>query len=159
MRGLEILWWLRYHAVRAALRLQFAAQDFMKLRWILRFRDSCQPTARLVIVGNHDPRIGGETNGDTEDALCASPKWHRIDSSCEGEASRTQSLQVKALVKDVELVAGAVTELAEHLHINQVGGVHKVLLRTDRRSQTLVADVAAWVDPGGLAKLYTGNHA
>ena len=56
----EIQSWLMYHAVKAALRSQFPAQNVMKMRWILRFRSSGQAKARLVIIGYCDPPIGGE---------------------------------------------------------------------------------------------------
>ena len=55
----EIQSWLKYHAMKAALRSQFAAKDVMQMRWILRFKDSGQAKSR-VIIGCHDPRIAGE---------------------------------------------------------------------------------------------------
>ena len=53
----------------------------------------------------------------------------------------------------LEPVAG----VGEPLHIseNQVV-VNEVLLWTDRRFETMVADVATWLDPGGLATLRIG---
>ena len=45
---------LKYPAAKAALQSQVAAKDVMKKRWILRFKDSGQAKARLVIIGYHD---------------------------------------------------------------------------------------------------------
>ena len=56
----EIKSWLRYEAVRAALRNRFNAADVMKMRWILRYKESGTAKARLVIIGYHDPRLGSE---------------------------------------------------------------------------------------------------
>ena len=49
--------WLRYPAVKAALCTRFAEKDVMKMRRVLRFKDTGLDEARLVIVGYRDPRI------------------------------------------------------------------------------------------------------
>ena len=92
----EIQSWLKYHAVKAALRSQFAAKDVMQMRWILRFKDSGQAKSR-VIIGCHDPRIGGEV---------------RVEHWCSAVEA---FLQGQGTGQDVELVE-AVAALAEHLH-------------------------------------------
>ena len=52
--------WLRYEAVTAALRSQYQHRDIMKMRWVLRYKESGKPKARLVIIGYHDPRVGSD---------------------------------------------------------------------------------------------------
>ena len=42
---------LRYDTVKAAPRSQFAATSAMKMRWMLRVKDSGQAKARLVLTG------------------------------------------------------------------------------------------------------------
>ena len=32
----------------------------MKMRWVLRYKESGKPKARLVIIGHHDPRVGSD---------------------------------------------------------------------------------------------------
>ena len=32
----------------------------MKMRWVLRYKESGKPKARLVIIGYHDPRVGSD---------------------------------------------------------------------------------------------------
>ena len=57
-KSAEIQSWLRYEAVTAALRSQYHHRDIMKMRWVLRYKESGKPKARLVIIGYHDPRVG-----------------------------------------------------------------------------------------------------
>ena len=54
--------WLRYEAVTAALRSQsqYDHLDIMKMRWVLRYKESGKPKARMVIIGYHDPRVGSD---------------------------------------------------------------------------------------------------
>ena len=56
----EVQSWLKYHAVKAAIRSQFAAEDVVRVRWLQCFQDNGPSIARLVIKGYHDPRIGCE---------------------------------------------------------------------------------------------------
>ena len=53
----EIQSWLRYEAVTAALKSQHHHRDIMRMRWVLRYKESGKPKARLVIIGYHDPRV------------------------------------------------------------------------------------------------------
>ena len=55
-KSAEIQSWLRYEAVTAALRSQYHHRDIMRMRWVLRDKESGKPKARLVIIGYHDPR-------------------------------------------------------------------------------------------------------
>ena len=58
-KSAEIQSWLRYEAVTAALRSQYHHRDIMNMRWVLRYKESGQPKARLVIIWvYHDPRVG-----------------------------------------------------------------------------------------------------
>ena len=57
-KSAEIQSWLRYEAVTAALRSHH--RDIMKMRWVLRYKESGKPKARLVIIGYHDPRVGSD---------------------------------------------------------------------------------------------------
>ena len=50
-KSAEIQSWLRYEAVTAALRSQYHHRDIMKMRWVLRYKESGKPKARLVIIG------------------------------------------------------------------------------------------------------------
>ena len=50
-KSAEIQSWLRYEAVTAALRSQYHHLDIMKIRWVLRCKQSGKPKARLVIIG------------------------------------------------------------------------------------------------------------
>ena len=59
-KSAEIQSWLRYEAVTAALRSQYHHRDVMKMRWVLRYKESGKPKARLVIIGYHDPRVGSD---------------------------------------------------------------------------------------------------
>ena len=59
-KSAEIQSWLRYEAVTAALRSQYHHRDIMKMRWVLRYKESVKPKARLVIIGYHDPRVGSD---------------------------------------------------------------------------------------------------
>ena len=59
-KSAEIQSWLRYEAVTAALRSQYHHRDIMKMRWVLRYKESSKPKARLVIIGYHDPRVGSD---------------------------------------------------------------------------------------------------
>ena len=56
----EIAAWLRYHAVKAEQRANYDPKDIMKMRWILRFKESGKAKARLVLIGYQDPRVGSE---------------------------------------------------------------------------------------------------
>ena len=56
----EIQSWLRYEAATAALGSQCRHLDIMKMRWVLRYKESGKPKARLVIIGYHDPRVGSD---------------------------------------------------------------------------------------------------
>ena len=58
----EIQSWLRYDAVTAALRSQYRHLDIMKMRWVLRCKESGKPMARLVVIGYHDPRVGSDVS-------------------------------------------------------------------------------------------------
>ena len=57
-KSAEIQSWLRYEAV-TALRSQ-DHRDIMKMRWVLTYKESGKPKARLVIVGYHDHRVGSD---------------------------------------------------------------------------------------------------
>ena len=46
----EIQSWLQYHAVKAALRSLYAVEDVWKMRWVVRFKESEQANARLVLL-------------------------------------------------------------------------------------------------------------
>ena len=59
-KSAEIQSWLRYEAVTAALRSQYHHRDIMRMRWVLRYKESGKPKARLVIIGYHDPRVGSD---------------------------------------------------------------------------------------------------
>ena len=59
-KSAEIQSWLQYEAVTAALRSQYHHRDIMKMRWLLRYKESGKPKARLVIIGYHDPRVGSD---------------------------------------------------------------------------------------------------
>ena len=59
-KSAEIQSWLRYEAVTAALRSQYHHRDIMKMRWVLKYKESGKPKARLVIIGYHDPRVGSD---------------------------------------------------------------------------------------------------
>ena len=59
-KSAEILSWLQNEAVTAALRSQHHHLDIMKMRWVLRYKESGKPKARLVIIGYHDPRVGSD---------------------------------------------------------------------------------------------------
>ena len=59
-KSAEIQSWLRYEAVTAALRSQYHHRDIMRMRWVLRCKESGKPKARLVIIGYHDPRVGSD---------------------------------------------------------------------------------------------------
>ena len=48
----EIQSWLKFFAVKAGLRSQFATKDAMKIGWMLRFKESEQAKSRLVIMGH-----------------------------------------------------------------------------------------------------------
>ena len=68
-KSAEIQSWLRYEAVTALLRSQYQHRDTMKMRWVLRYKESGKPKARLVIIGHHDPRVGSDVRTE---ALVAS---------------------------------------------------------------------------------------
>ena len=57
-KSADIQSWLRYEAVTAALRSQYHHRDIMTMRWVLRYKESGKPRARVVIIGYHDPRVG-----------------------------------------------------------------------------------------------------
>ena len=59
-KSAEIQSWLRYEAVTAALRSQYHHRDIRKMRWVLRYKESGKPKARLVIIGYHDLRVGSD---------------------------------------------------------------------------------------------------
>ena len=59
-KSAEIQSWLRYEAVTAALRSQYHHLDIMKMRWVLRYKESGKPKVYLVIIGSHDPRVGSD---------------------------------------------------------------------------------------------------
>ena len=42
--------WLKYHAVNPALRSLYAVEDVWKMRWVVRFKESGQANARLVLL-------------------------------------------------------------------------------------------------------------
>ena len=146
----EIQSWLKYHAVKAAPRSQFVGTDVVEMRWILRFKDSGQAKARLVIIRYNDPRIGGEVRTE---ALVLSRRGRSFFLTKEAQNRfklrngdvKHAFLQGQGTGQDVLLVAESVAELAEHPHLTkeQSGRGDKVLIGTDRRSETMVADVAA----------------
>ena len=57
-KSADIQSWLRYEAVTAALRSQCHHFDILKMRCVLRYKESGKPKARLVIIGYHDRRVG-----------------------------------------------------------------------------------------------------
>ena len=59
-KSAEIQSWLRYEAVTAALRSKYHHRNIMKMRWVLRYKESGKPKARLVMIGYHDPRAGSD---------------------------------------------------------------------------------------------------
>ena len=61
----EIQNWLRCEAVTAALRSQYRHRGIMKMRWVLRYKESGKPKARLVIIGYHDPRVDSDVRTET----------------------------------------------------------------------------------------------
>ena len=71
----EIQSWLRCEAVTAALRSQYHHFDIMKMRWVLRYKESGKPKARLVIIGYHDPRVGSDVRTE---ALVASRRGRSL---------------------------------------------------------------------------------
>ena len=71
----EIQSWLRHEAVTAALRSQYHHLDIMKMRWVLRYKESGKPRARLVITGYHGPRVGSDV---ITEALVASRRGRRL---------------------------------------------------------------------------------
>ena len=56
----EVQSWLRYEAEIAALRSRYHRRDIMKMRWVLRLKESVKPKALSVMIGFHDPRIGSD---------------------------------------------------------------------------------------------------
>ena len=68
-KSAEIQSWLRYEAVTAALKLQYHHRDIMKMRWILRYKESGKPKARLVVIGYYDPRVGSDVRTEAPVAL------------------------------------------------------------------------------------------
>ena len=74
-KSAEIQSWLRYEAVTAALRSQYHHCDIMKMRWVLRYKESGKPKARLVIIGYHDPRVGSDVRTE---ALAASRRGRSL---------------------------------------------------------------------------------
>ena len=72
-RTREVQSWIKYHAVRAA-PSQFAANCVTIMQWKLRFKNSRQANVPLVIIGHHDPRIGGEVR--TEAPVLAAEDAH-----------------------------------------------------------------------------------
>ena len=77
--------WLRYETVTAALRSQYHHRDIMKMRWVLRYKESGKPKARLVIIGCHDPRVDSDVRTE---ALVASRRGR--SSPLKRETSRTR---------------------------------------------------------------------
>ena len=67
-KSAEIQSWLRYEAVTAALRSQYHHRDIMKMRWVLKYKESGKPKARLVIIGYHDPQVGSDVRTEAHDA-------------------------------------------------------------------------------------------
>ena len=67
-KSTEIQSWLRYEAVTVALRSQCHHRDIMKMRWVLRYKESGKPKARLVNIGYHDPRVGSDVRTEAHDA-------------------------------------------------------------------------------------------
>ena len=57
-KSAEIQRWLRCEAVTAALRSQHHHRDIVKMRWVLRYKESDKPKAHLAVIGYHDPRVG-----------------------------------------------------------------------------------------------------
>ena len=47
----------------------------MKMRWVLRYKESGKPKARLVIIGYHDPRVGSDVRTE---ALVASRRGRSL---------------------------------------------------------------------------------
>ena len=47
----------------------------MKMRWVLRYKKSGKPNARLVIIGYHDPRVGSDVRTE---ALVASRRGKSV---------------------------------------------------------------------------------
>ena len=77
-KSAEIQSWLRYEAVTAALRSQYHHRDIMKMRWVLRYKESGKPKARLVIIGYHNPRVGSDVRTE---APCCISSWKKLSSS------------------------------------------------------------------------------
>ena len=71
----EIQSWLRHEAVTAALRSQYHHRDIMKMRCVLRYKESGKPKARLVIIGHHDPHVGSDVRTE---ALVASRRGRSL---------------------------------------------------------------------------------
>ena len=65
-KSAEIQSCLRYEAVTTALRSQYHHRDIMRMRWVLRYKESDKPKARLVIIGYHDPRVGSEVRTEAQ---------------------------------------------------------------------------------------------
>ena len=91
-KSAEIQSWLRNEAVTAALRSQYHHRDIMKMRSVLRYRESGKPKARLVIIRFRRPNRG----------TCCITSWkksvlhgHRSQPvlHCKKETSRTRFLQ------------------------------------------------------------------
>ena len=69
---------LRYEAVTAARLSEYHHREIMKMRWVLRYKGSGKPEARLVIIGYHDPRVGSDVRTE---ALVAFPVVEEVCSS------------------------------------------------------------------------------
>jgi len=119
----EIKAWLKYHATKAALRANYAEKDIMKMRWVLRFRDSGQANARLVIIGYQDPRIGGEVRTEAPvisrrgRSLFLTKVAQRRFHIRKGDVKNAflQGRGAEDADEELELAADPVPELAEHM--------------------------------------------
>ena len=139
-KSVEIQSWLRYEAVTAALRSQYHHRDIMKMRWVLRYKESGKAKARSVINGYHDPRVGSDVRNEAQAAsrrgrsLFFMATAHNQFSTEKGDV-KNAFLQGTFDNNGVngELAAGPVPELRKALNLreDEIVVSHKIVLRLD----------------------------
>ena len=159
----EIQGWLRYEAATAALRSQYHHLDIVKMRWVLRYKESCKPKARLVIIGYHDPRVGSDVRTE---APVASRRGRRLFfmATAHNQFSIEMGDVKNAFLQgtfddttDGELAAEPVPELRKALNLREDESrcAHESVVRLDRRTKTLVEIACLVYATVGLAQLST----
>ena len=94
----------------------------MRVRWVLRYKESGKPKARLVIIGYHDPRVGSDVQTEApvasrREEVCFSWQPLTISSPLKRRTSRTRSCKVRltTTLSNGELAAEPVPELRKAL--------------------------------------------